>query len=236
MEVPPGGAAEHADEGRLLELGDLADRLDPDLAELPPGCRPDSPEALDGEGVEEVELLPGRDAQEAVGLRHAARNLGEELRTRDSDRDGNADALADVAAEALGDLARGARDSAHPADVEEGLVDGQALNKRRRVLEDAVESLARLRVGGHARRNDDRARGRGGGPGLRPSRSGSRMPSPRSSRRGRHPPPTITGRPRRRGSSRCSTEAKNESASACRIVASFHTNTCSHRARSAMPR
>src|SRR6185312_3184059 len=38
--------------------------------------------------------------------------------------------------------------------------------------------------------------------------------------------PTITGLPSRRGSSRCSTEAKNESRSACRIE---DTNTCSHR-------
>src|SRR4029077_12645413 len=36
-------------------------------------------------------------------------------------------------------------------------------------------------------------------------------------------------RPSKRGSSRCSTEAKNESASACRIVASSRTNVCSHR-------
>src|SRR3954464_14322631 len=45
------------------------------------------------------------------------------------------------------------------------------------------------------------------------------------------PPPTATGRPRSDGSSRCSTEAKNESASACRMVAS-DTNRCSHPARS----
>src|SRR5436190_12147649 len=50
------------------------------------------------------------------------------------------------------------------------------------------------------------------------------------------PPPTITGRPRRLGSSRCSTEAKNESASACRVVAESCTNTCSHRRRSIQTR
>src|SRR3954466_3063421 len=44
------------------------------------------------------------------------------------------------------------------------------------------------------------------------------------------PPPTATSRPRSDGSSRCSTEAKNESASACRMVASG-TNACSHRPR-----
>src|SRR3954470_603362 len=45
------------------------------------------------------------------------------------------------------------------------------------------------------------------------------------------PPPTITGRPRSDGSSRCSTDAKNASRSACRIVASPDTNACSHTGR-----
>src|SRR5215216_6541773 len=38
----------------------------------------------------------------------------------------------------------------------------------------------------------------------------------------------MTGRPRRRGSSRCSTAAKKASTSACKIVPSLDTNTCSH--------
>ena len=44
------------------------------------------------------------------------------------------------------------------------------------------------------------------------------------------PPPTSTGRPRSRGSSRCSTEAKNASRSAWRMEATgpAYTNTCSH--------
>ena len=41
----------------------------------------------------------------------------------------------------------------------------------------------------------------------------------------------MTGRPRSRGSSRCSTEAKNASRSAWRIVAVPDTNICSHRVR-----
>src|SRR5829696_4413817 len=43
----------------------------------------------------------------------------------------------------------------------------------------------------------------------------------------------MTGRPRSLGSSRCSTEAKNESRSAWRIAASPDTNTCSHTSRTA---
>src|SRR4051794_34706287 len=38
----------------------------------------------------------------------------------------------------------------------------------------------------------------------------------------------MTGRPRRLGSSRCSTDAKNASRSACRIEGCSGTNTCSH--------
>ena len=46
----------------------------------------------------------------------------------------------------------------HPADVEERLVDRQALDERRRVVEHAVHGLARLRVGGEPRPDDDRLR------------------------------------------------------------------------------
>ena len=45
-----------------------------------------------------------------------------------------------------------------PADVEERLVDREPLHERRRVLEDREDGLARLRVGGHPRRHDDRVR------------------------------------------------------------------------------
>ena len=47
-------------------------------------------------------------------------------------------------------------DALHPANVEERLVDRQPLDERRRVVEDRVESLARLGVRRHPRRHDDR--------------------------------------------------------------------------------
>src|SRR5215217_8392252 len=51
------------------------------------------------------------------------------------------------------------------------------------------------------------------------------------------PPPTSTGLPRNLGSSRCSTDAKNASRSAWRMVASAtDTNRCSHRAPTERPR
>ena len=55
--------------------------------------------------------------------------------------------------------------------------------------------------------DDDRVRAQPARLPRRPSPCGRRTPSPRSSPRARRPPPTITGRPRSRGSSRCSTDA-----------------------------
>ena len=127
----------------------------PALRSFVAGAGSDAPEPLDRERVEELELLAGWDAEEPVRLGDAARHLGEELRARDSHRHGDAHALAHISAQALGDLDGRARDPAHPADVQECLVDGEALDERRRVLEDLVERFARLRVSGHARRHDD---------------------------------------------------------------------------------
>ena len=137
--------------------------------------------------MEEVELLTRRDAEEPVRLGDAACDLGEELGARDPDGDGDPDPLADVSAQALGDLAGRARDPAHPADVEERLVDREALDERGGVLEDSVELLARLRIGGHARRNDDRFGAETSRPGAAHGRA--HAPSLRLVARGEHDAP-----------------------------------------------
>ncbi len=49
-----------------------------------------------------------------------------------------------------------ARDRSQPADVEERLVDREPLDERRRVVEHREHGLARLGVGRHPRRHDDR--------------------------------------------------------------------------------
>ena len=94
------------DERRLGQLGDLADGPDPALAELPAGHRPDAPEPLDRERVEERQLAVGRHDEQSVRLGHAARHLGEELRPRDADRDRQPDLLAHLAPQPHGDLGR----------------------------------------------------------------------------------------------------------------------------------
>ena len=76
------------------------------------GDRADAPEPLDRQRVEEVELAVGRHHEQAVGLGHAARDLGEELGPRDADRDRQADLLAHLAPQPHGDLRRRARRSA----------------------------------------------------------------------------------------------------------------------------
>ena len=185
--------------------------------------RPDAPEPLDGERVEKRQLAVGRHHEQAVGLGDAAGHLGEELGSRHADRDRQADLLEHLAPQPHGDLGRRARDPLQPAHVEEGLVDRQPFDQRRRVLEHPEHGLARLGVGRHARRDDDRVAGTGGAPAGRPSRCGRRRPWPRSWPRARHrrrrsravragearlaARPTRRTRPgRRAGSSPCSCE------------------------------
>ena len=60
------------------------------------------------------------------------------------------------AAQRGGDVHRRAGDAPQPADVEEGLVDRDALDERGRVLEHGEHGLARLGVGLEAGRHDDR--------------------------------------------------------------------------------
>ena len=149
---------DHRHQRGLGEPRDLADARDPALAQLVGGDRAHAPQPLDRQQVQEGELAAGRHHEQAVGLGHAAGHLGEELRPRHADRDRQADPLEDLAAQAHGDVHRRPRDPAHPADVEEGLVDREPLDQRRRVGEDLEDRLARLRVGRHPRADHDRVR------------------------------------------------------------------------------
>jgi hypothetical protein len=158
VEVAAGRPPDEGDQRACVHAGDLGDGRDPERAQFARRDLTDAPKSLDREGMEEGELLVGRNDEEAVGLRDAARHLGEELRPRDADRDRKPDPLPDVATEADGDLGRGAGDSLEPAHVEERFVDREALDERRRIVEDAEHRLARLGVGGHAGRHHDRLR------------------------------------------------------------------------------
>ena len=71
---------------------------------------------------------------------------------------GNPTSFANGAPKPHRDLDRRAGNQFHAANVEERLVDRQPLDQRRRVVEDGIQSLARLGVGRHSGRDDDRRR------------------------------------------------------------------------------
>ena len=185
VEVPPGPAAEQGDEQRLVELRDLADGADAAAVELLAGHRPDAPEPLDRQRVEERELAVGRHDEQPVRLGDAARDLGQELRPRNSDGDRQADLLEHAAAQPARDLDGRPGRSLEAADVEERLVDREPLDERRRVLEHrgrrpcSPPSTPPCAAGRRPRR------GRAAAPASRPSPCARRAPSPRSSRRAR---------------------------------------------------
>jgi hypothetical protein len=106
--------------------------------------------------VQEVQFAVERDDEQPVRLRERARHLREELRASDAHTDRQPDALTDRASQPHRNLDGRAGDRLHTADVEKRFVDRQALHERRHVIEDRVQILARLRIGGHARRNHDR--------------------------------------------------------------------------------
>ncbi len=158
VQVPTRCAPEHRHQRRFGDAGDLADGENPSVAKLPRGHRPDAPEPLDREPVEKGQLAVRRHDEQTVGLGDAAGHLGEELGPRDADRDGQPDLFPHLAPEAHGDLGGSAGEASHPANVEERLVDGQPLDRRAGVFEDAKHRPARLGVGGHARLDDDHVR------------------------------------------------------------------------------
>ena len=95
------------------------------------------------------------------------------------------------------------------------------------VLEHLEDGLARLDVGGEARRDDDRMRAEP--PRLPLAHRGADPERLRLvARREDDAAADDDGPPAQPRSSRCSTDAKNASRSACRIVAAFDTNICSH--------
>ena len=147
--------------------------------------RTDAPEPLDRKRMEELELAIGRHDEQSVGLGDPARHLREELGARDADGDREADPFEHVAAQSRRDLDRRARHLRQTADFEEGFVDRQSLDQRRRVPEHLEHRLARLGVRRHAGRDDDRPRAQPARLPRRPSRCGPRTPWPRSSPRAR---------------------------------------------------
>jgi hypothetical protein len=166
VEVPARRQPEHRDQRVLGQPGDLADGRDPPLAKPPGGDRPDAPQPLDRERVEECQLAVRRHDEQAVRLGDGARHLGEVLGPGHPHGDGQADPLANLTPQPGRDLGRRAREPPHPAHVEERLVDREALDERRGLVEQLEHRLARVGVGRHAGLDHDRARAEPAGLGA----------------------------------------------------------------------
>ena len=229
MKVAAGRATQHRDERVLGELRDLADRADPALVEPGGGLRPDTPEPLDRQRVEELELSVGRDDEQAVGLRDAARNLGEELRARDANGDREADPLAHLAPQARSDLFRRACEPLHSAHVEEGLVDREPLDERCRVLEDPEHLSARLRVRVHPRRDDHGVRAEAAR--LSAAHRGADAVRLRFVARRQHDPRTDDDRPSSQRGIVPLLDRREERVDVGVEDRRLHANTCSHTRR-----
>ena len=158
-----------------------------------PSPSPTPQSASTGSGSRNSASRSGSMTSRPSGLRGSARHLRQHLRPRDADRDRQADPLSSPAPECLRDLRRRARDPLEAADVEERLLERQALHQRRRLLEQVEERPARLRVGVEARRHRDQV-------GTEPARAASAHAAvdpvgPRLVARGHHHPSTDDSRP-----------------------------------------
>ena len=105
----------------------------PGRAAWPRSSAPTPHSRSTGSGWRNATSPLGRHDEQPVGLGDAARHLGEELGAGHADGDGQADLARARGGEAGGDLERRARHPPQPTDVEERLVDRDALDQRRRV-------------------------------------------------------------------------------------------------------
>ena len=122
VEVAPVRLAEHPDERRLGQCGEVSHGRDAEPAEPFQRRGPDSPERLHGMALQELELvLRGHDDHSGAGpdargahlrLRGLGRKLRHQLRARDADRAGEAEPFAHLGPDLGGDLASGAEPAA----------------------------------------------------------------------------------------------------------------------------
>ena len=175
--------------------------------------RPDAPDALDRQRVQELELAARRHDEQPVGLRRAARDLRQHLRARDADAQRQPDLLAHLAPQQRARarprrLGRAGRRRGTPPPA------SRARTTSTCAVEDREHRPARLRCTPPTSASAITQ------PRAQPPRPGRRHPAADAerarlvARRHDDPDPTTTGRPRSDGSSRWATEAKNASTSA----------------------
>ena len=112
-QMPPGAGPSIDTSAGSPSSATSADRAHPQPVQLPRGHRPDAPQHLDGQRVQERQLAVGRDDEQPVRLGDPAGHLREELGARDADRDRQPDPFGHVArAAARRSRSRGPRSGA----------------------------------------------------------------------------------------------------------------------------
>ena len=110
-------------------------RVDAALGESLPGDGPDPPDEPDRQRVEERSFAGRLHHDQPVGLGHLRGDLGEVLGAGRADRDRQPDLGAHALADAVADDLCRTEQVDRAGDVEERLVDGDALHERREVAE-----------------------------------------------------------------------------------------------------
>ena len=144
--MPPVRATDRRHERGLGQRGELPHRRDAEPGEPLARRGPDAPEPLDRERMEKLELGPGCDDEQAVGLGEIARELREQLGDRDADRRGEPRLVAHAAADRHRALVAAAVDARDAGNVEERLVGRDRLDERGERPEDAHDLAALLAV------------------------------------------------------------------------------------------
>ena len=156
VEVAPGGRAEHGDERALAERRRPRRRSrcrGRGAWRRSPARRPTAARRAAGGGT--PARRPARTSSSPSGLATPLATLARNLVRATPTVIGRPTVAQHVAAQAGGDLDRRAGDPPQAADVEERLVDGQALDERRGVLEHLEHRRAGVDVGREPGRHDD---------------------------------------------------------------------------------
>ena len=162
---------------------------------------------LDRERIEEGALGARLDDDDAVGLGDLRRDLGEVLGGGDADRHGEAELVADAPAD-LGRDDGGRAEQVHGArDVEERLVDRDALDPRREVAQHVDDLVAEPLVLAEVAADEPELGAQPPGAPAGHARAARRSALASYDAASTTPPPTAMGRPRRVGSRSCSTDA-----------------------------
>ena len=157
-ELFAGGGTEQPRQRAAMRPGQLADGLDADLGQPRLGRRSDAPHQPDRQIVQEGELAAGIDDHQPVGLGHLRGDLGQMLGARHADRDRQAEFGPHAAADRGGDLLRRAEQMRAAGDVGKGLVDGDALDHRREIVEHFYRRVAQPLVVAEIAADEDQLR------------------------------------------------------------------------------